>query len=210
VAYRLRERLVLGSGLVAVAAVAAASVAAIAGAHPGNTVGRLVGSVVVLYLCARMWGHGSTLQERGRQALLARIARLGAPIVLALLLLQTWATEKIRLSLGQGAPVVHVTTLTRLEWSADVAAFALFLLTAMTVWIERSTRVAAWCCRVAEVLVVFLAVDLLGAVWRLYSLGPQWRLVTALVVLSLAGTVVVGTLRRIERLDEVTPETSAT
>jgi hypothetical protein len=34
------------------------------------------------------------------------------------------------------------------------------------------------------------------------SLIPQWRLVAALIVLSLAGTILVATLRRVERLDE--------
>jgi hypothetical protein len=35
------------------------------------------------------------------------------------------------------------------------------------------------------------------------SLVPQWRLVAALIVLSFTGTILVATLRRVERLDEV-------
>ena len=55
-------------------------------------------------------------------------------------------------------------------------------------------------------MVGFLTLDLLGAVWGLFSLGPQARLVVALVVLSLVGPILVATLRRVERLDEPTPE----
>jgi hypothetical protein len=42
--------------------------------------------------------------------------------------------------------------------------------------------------------------------WGVISLVPQWRLVAALLVLSLAGTVAVAALRRIERLDDLTAE----
>jgi hypothetical protein len=47
-----------------------------------------------------------------------------------------------------------------------------------------------------------LGVDLLAAVWGIVSIVPQIKLVLALVVLAVGGTVLVGTVRRVERLDE--------
>ena len=55
-------------------------------------------------------------------------------------------------------------------------------------------------------MIVILSLDLLAGAWGVLSLVPQWRLVAALLVLSLAGTVAVAALRRIERLDDVTAE----
>jgi hypothetical protein len=206
--YRGRERLVLASGLVAACAVTALLVAAIAGASPGRSAGRLVFSLVLLYLCARMWGHGATLEERGTRAALGRAARLASPVVLVLLVVQTWATSTaVHITFGLDvSPHVDTSVFTRLEWTADVAVFALFLLTATSVWIEGSTGVSAVCSRIAGVFVVFVSLDLFAGAWGVWSLLPQWRLVTALVVLSLAGTIAVATLRRIERLDELTTE----
>jgi len=213
--YQERERLVLLSGLVAAGAVALTLLATIAGSRPGDTIGRLVTSLVLLYLCARIWGHASTLEERDRYATLGRYARLGAPVIFLLLLAQSWISTGISVDLSLNfTPHIHVSALTRLEGTADVAVFALFLLTATSVWIERSTRASAVANRLAIVLVGALSLDLLAGIWSVFSLTSQLRLVAALVVLSLAGTIVIGTLRRIERLDEldvdVTAESSAT
>src|SRR5207253_3050689 len=93
--YRGRERLVLRSGLAAAGFVALALVAGIAGSPFGRTGDKLVVSLVLLYLCARMWGHATTLAERGTKELLARTGQIGAPIVLLLLLAQTWASAGI-------------------------------------------------------------------------------------------------------------------
>jgi len=206
-AFRARERLVLGSGLTAAGFVALALVAAISGSalgHPGN---RFVASLVLVYLCARMWGHGSTLEERGSQETLGRIARLGAPVVLLLLLAQTWGSASFDIRLGLDfVPHLQVGLLTRLEWTADIAVFSLFLLTATNVWIELSDGWSALASRIANALVALLALDLLAGAWGLVSLVPQIRLVGALIVLSLAGTIFVATLRRIERLDDLTVE----
>jgi hypothetical protein len=205
--FRARERLVLGSGLAAAGLVTAAIVAGISGSPIGLTGTRFVSSAVLLFLCARMWGHGSTLEERGSRQLLGRVARLGAPVVFVLLLAQTWRSPSLHLSLGGNFfPQLHIGLLMRVEWTADIAVFALFLLTATNVWLEESKGWSTLCSRVANVLIVFLSLDLLAGAWGVISLVPQWRLVAALLVLSLAGTVAVAALRRIERLDEITPE----
>ena len=205
--FRARERLVLGTGLTAAGLIALALVAGIAGSALGATGNRFVSSVVLLYLCARMWGHGSTLEERGSKEMLGQVARLAAPIVFLLLLVQTWGSMSIRLELsGNFLPQLHIGLLTRLEWTADIVVFALFLLTATNVWIEESEGWSALCSRIANVVIVILSLDLLAGAWGVLSLVPQWRLVAALLVLSLAGTVAVAALRRIERLDDVTAE----
>ena len=205
--FRTRERLVLGSGLVAAGLVAFTLVAGIAGSGIGLTGDRFVSSAVLLFLCARMWGHGSTLEERGSQHLLGRVARLAAPVVFLLLLVQTWRSPSLHLTLGGNLfPQLHIGLLMRLEWTADIAVFALFLLTATNVWLEESKGWSTLCSRVANVLIVFLSLDLLAAAWGVISIVPQWRLVAALLVLSLAGTIALAALRRIERLDEITPE----
>jgi TctA family transporter len=74
------------------------------------------------------------------------------------------------------------------------------------VWIEESEGWSALCSRIANPVIVILSLDLLAGAWRVISLVPQWRLVAALLVLSLTGTVAVAALRRIERLDDVTAE----
>jgi hypothetical protein len=204
---RARERLVLGTGLVAAGSVALALVAGIAGSPLGDPGNRFVASLVLLYLCARMWGHGVTLEEGSTGEALGRTTRLGAPLIALLLLAQTWASSSIDIRLGlDSVPHLHVGLLTRLEWTADIAVFALFLLTATNVWTRGSVGWAALCSRIANVLVVVLALDLLGGAWGVVSLLPQIRLVGSLIVLSLGGTVVVATLRRLERLDELPAE----
>ena len=210
-AFRGRERLILFSGAVAAAFVALCLVAMIAGSSLGSGGARVASTLVLIYLCARLWGHAKTLEERGSFASLSRIGRVGAPFILLVLLAQTWVTSGIdvNLSLALPVPAVHITTWTRVEWTADVAAIGLFLLTAMAVWLEGSTGWSSLVSRASFVVVGFLTVDLLGAVWGLFSLGPQVRLVIALVVLSFAGPILVATLRRVERLDEMpgpTPE----
>jgi hypothetical protein len=209
--FRRRERLVLFSGAAAAAFLALSLVAAIAGSPLGTDANRVASSLVLLYLCARLWGHAKTLEERGVCGALSRIGRAGAPCILFVLLVQTWVTSSIdaRVSLDGAVPHLHVSTWTRVEWTADVAVIGLFLVTAMAVWLEGSTGWSALVSRASYVVVGFLTLDLLGGVWSLFSLTPQWRLVTALIVLSLAGTILVATLRRVERLDEVrvpTPE----
>jgi len=202
--YRRRERLILFSGAAAAAFIALILVAAIAGSPLGSGANKLASSLVFLYLCARLWGHATTLEERGVYDGLARIGRAGAPFILFVLLVQTWVTSSIDVSpsLGSLMPQLHVSTWTRVEWTADVAVIGLFLVTAMAVWLEGSTGWSALVSRAAFVVVGFLTLDLLGAVWGLFSLVPQLRLVAALVVLSLAGPILVATLRRVERLDE--------
>jgi hypothetical protein len=92
--------------------------------------------------------------------------------------------------------------LTRLEWSADVAIFVLFLAAAVAVWVDRAEGASRLLSRAAFTVLGALAADLLLAVWGAVSIVPQLKLVVALVVLALGGTVLVGTVRRVERLDE--------
>ena len=202
--FRSRERLILFSGAAAAAFITLDLVAAIAGSPLGSSAGRLASSLVFVYLCARLWGHATTLEERGAYEGLARVGRMCAPLILFVLLIQTWVTSSIDVSpsLSSPMPQLHVSTWTRVEWTADVAMIGLFLVTAMSVWLEGSSGWSALVSRVAFVVVGFLTLDLLGAVWGLFSLVPQLRLVAALVVLSLAGPILVATLRRVERLDE--------
>ena len=202
--YRDRERLVLFSGIAAASIVAVSLLAAIAGSPLGSAGNKLATSLVLLYLCARMWGHAKTLEERGVNNALSRVGRIGAPCILFVLLAQTWVTSSIdvRLTIAAGMPHLHVGTWTRVEWTADVAVVGLFLVTAMAVWIDRSEGLSALVSRASYAVVGFLTVDLLAGVWGVISLAPQWRLVAALIVLSFTGTILVATLRRVERLDE--------
>jgi hypothetical protein len=203
--FRDRERLVLYTGSAAAAFVALMLVAAFAGTSFGTLGGRLATSLVVLYLCARLWGHAKTLEERGVDALLSTVTRYAAPCILLVLLAQTWVTSSIdvRVSIiGGMLPQIHIGTWTRVEWTADILVIGLFLVTAMAVWIEESDGVSALVSKASYAVVGFLTLDLLAAAWGMVSLIPQWRLVAALIVLSLAGTILVATLRRVERLDE--------
>lgn len=202
--FRSRERLILFTGAAAAAFIALSLVAVIAGSPLGSGANRLASSLVLLYFCARLWGHATTLEERGVYESLARVGRAGAPFILFVLLVQTWVTSSIDVSpsLASPMPQLHVSTWTRVEWTADVAVIGLVLLTAMAVWLEGSTGLSSLVSRASFVVVGFLTLDLLGAVWGLFSLLPQLRLVAALVVLSLAGPILVATLRRVERLDE--------
>jgi hypothetical protein len=207
-AYRERERLVLFAGLAAAGFVALTLLASIAGASPGRNVTRFAFTLVLLYLCARLWGHATTLAERGAHERLAVVGRVGAPITFLLLLLQTWRTTMgMRLTfMSLPMPELHVDTITRLEWSADVAVFGLFLATAIAVWLEESEGVSRLLSLCAYTVIGGFTLDLLAAAWGLVSLTPQVRLVAALFVLSLAGTIVVAIVRRVERLDEFTAD----
>ena len=206
-AYRERERLVLFAGLAAAAFVTATLLAQIAGASPGTNASRFGFTLVLLYLCARLWGHATTLAERGRLERLALVGRIGAPIIFLLLLLQTWRTSSVRITITSLPGVgVHVDTITRLEWSADVLVFGLFLTTAIAVWLDRSAGASRLLSLGAYTVIACLTLDLLAAAWGVVSLRPQARLVAALFVLSLAGTIGVAIVRRVERLDEVTAE----
>jgi len=195
---------VLFSGIAAATVVAAMLLAAIAGSSFGTTGSRVATSLVLLYLCARMWGHAKTLEERGVDAMLSAVGRIGAPCIFVVLLAQTWVTSTIdaRVTIANGMPHLHVSTWTRIEWTADVLVIGLFLVTAMAVWIEQSTGLSTLVSRASYAVVGFLTLDLLGGVWGVISLTPQWRLVAALIVLSFTGTILVATLRRVERLDE--------
>lgn len=202
--FRDRERLVLFSGIAAATVVAAMLLFAIAGSPFGTDGSRVATSLVLLYLCARMWGHAKTLEERGANKALSAVARIGAPCIFVILLAQTWVTSTIdaRVTIAGGMPHLHVSMWARIEWTADVLVVALFLVTAMAVWIEQSRGLSTLVSRASYVFVGFLTADLLGAVWGAISLASQWRLVAALVVLSFTGTILVATLRRVERLDE--------
>ncbi|MGZ4290882.1 MAG: hypothetical protein ACXVQZ_09735, partial [Gaiellaceae bacterium] len=155
-------------------------------------------------LCARLWGHAKTLEERGVDELLSTISSIGAPCIFLVLLAQTWVTSSInvRLTIAGGMPRLHVGTWTRIEWSADILVIGLFLVTAMAVWIEQSEGLSTLVSKASYAVVGFLTLDLLGGAWGMISLLPQWRLVAALIVLSFTGTILVATLRRVERLDE--------
>jgi hypothetical protein len=202
--FRDRERLVLFSGIAAATVVAAMLLFAIAGSSFGSGGSRLATSLVLLYLCARLWGHAKTLEERGVDNALSRVGRIGAPCIFLILLAQTWVTSSIdaRVTIDGGMPHLHVSTWTRIEWTADILVIGLFLVTAMAVWIEQSTGLSTLVSRASYAVVGFLTVDLLAGAWGAISLLPQWRLVAALVVLSFTGTILVATLRRVERLDE--------
>jgi hypothetical protein len=102
-------------------------------------------------------------------------------------------------------PQLHVSPFTRLDWSADVLVFVLFLATAIAVWVDRADGASLLLSRVAYAVLGVLGIDLLAAVWGVVSLVPQWRLVASLLVLALGGTILVGTARRVERLDESEP-----
>jgi hypothetical protein len=203
--YRDRERLVLFSGIAAATFAAVMLLAAIAGMSFGAPGSRLATSLVALYLCARLWGHAKTLEERGVDELLSRVSAYGAPCIFLVLLAQTWVTSSInvRLTIAGGMmPQLHIGVWTRVEWTADILVIGLFLVTAMAVWIEESTGVSSLVSRASYAVVGFLTLDLLAAAWGMISLIPQWRLVAAMIVLSFTGTILVATLRRVERLDE--------
>ena len=203
--FRDRERLVLFSGIAAATIVAVSLLAAIAGSPLGTTGGRLATTLVMLYLCARLWGHAKTLEERGVDELLSKISSIGAPCIFLVLLAQTWVTSSInvRMTIAGGMlPQLHVGTWTRIEWTADILVIGLFLVTAMAVWIEQSEGLSTLVSKASYAVVGFLTLDLLGGAWGMISLLPQWRLVAALIVLSFTGTILVATLRRVERLDE--------
>jgi hypothetical protein len=201
--YRTRERFVLFAGVAAVSLLMVELLAQLAGTPLGGDMSKLVSTLVFLYLCARLWGHARTLEERGGHELLARVGTLGAPAILFLLFVQTWSGSiGIRLSFSGFEPHFHVSPFTRLEWSADVAIFVLFLATAIAVWVAGAGGASRLLSRAAFAVLGALGVDLLAAVWGIVSIVPQVKLVFALVVLAVGGTVLVGTVRRVERLDE--------
>jgi hypothetical protein len=201
--YRSRERFVLVTGIAALSFLMVDVLAALTGSPLGSGAGKLVSTLVILYLCARLWGHARTLAGRGGHELLARAGAVGAPVILFLLLIQAWSGRiGIRLSFSGFEPHFHVSPLTRLEWSADVAIFVLFLAAAVAVWVDRAEGASRLLSRAAFTVLGALAADLLLAVWGAVSIVPQLKLVVALVVLALGGTVLVGTVRRVERLDE--------
>ncbi len=201
--FRARERFVLFAGIAALSFLMGELLAALAGSPLGSDANKLATTHVFLYVCARLWGHAGTLAERGGHELLARVGGVGAPAILFLLLVQVWSGSiGIRLSFSGLQPRFHVSPFTRLEWSADVAIFVLFLAAAIAVWVDRAAGTSRLLSRAAFTILGALGVDLLLAVWGVVSIVPQVKLVLALVVLALGGTVLVGTVRRVERLDE--------
>jgi hypothetical protein len=203
--FRDRERLVLFTGIAAATFVAVMLLGAIAGMSFGTPGGRLATSLVVLYFCARLWGHAKTLEERGVNEVISTVSRYGAPCILLVLLAQTWVTSSIGVHisiLGGVRPQLEIGTWTRVEWSADILVIGLFLITAMAVWVEESEGPSTLVWKASCAVVGFLTLDLLAAAWGMISLIPQLRLVAALIVLSFTGTILVATLRRVERLDE--------
>ena len=201
--FRERERFVLLSGAAAAAYLTLSGVLTAAGSGLGAAGNRFGETLVVLYLCARLWGHARTLDDRGEHEALAKVGRIGSPIIFVLLVAQIWASSSIHLRLGLGLmPTLHVGAFTRLEWSADIAIFVLFLATAIAVWVEAADTASALLSRAAYTVLGLLGLDLLAAAWGVVSVVPQLRLVAALFVLSLGGTVLVATVRRVERLDE--------
>jgi hypothetical protein len=205
--FRDRERLVLWSGAAAASLLALVLLTFLMGTPVGRDWTRISTSVLLLYLCARIYGHARTLAERGVNETLARLATPGAAVLLLVLLVQAWSS---RLQLRIGIPEVgagEITAWTRLEWTGDVAVFALFLVTGMAVWIhggEETSRIVAL---ISNLVVGFFTLDLFGGVWGVWSLASQWRLLGSLFVLSLLGTLLVAIARRIERLgDEDPPE----
>ena len=206
--FRGRERLVLYSGVAAVAFVALVLVAAIAGSSLGDLGSRLAMSLVLLYLCARLWSHAKTLEEREVDELLSAVSRYAAPCIFVVLFAQIWVTSSLdmHIDIGVGLPHPHVSLWPRIEWTADVLVIGLFLVTAIAVWIEESDGVSKLVSWAAYSVIGFLTVFLLGGVWGVVSPAPHWRLVLALIVLSFSSTIVVATLRRVERLDEGSDE----
>ena len=202
--FRDRERLILLTGAAAAAFVALVTVAGIAGISLGSLGGKVASSLVVLYLCARLWGHARTLEERGDGSVLAPVSKTAAACALPVLLVQTWFTNSLSVHASIADPVPHLVVgmWTRVEWTADVLVLGLFLITAMSVWTQGTDGVSALLARIAYAVVGFLTLDLLGCVWGTVRIEPQVRLVAALLVLSFAGTIVVATVRRLERLDE--------
>jgi hypothetical protein len=201
--FRARERFVLLTGAAAVSLLTLVWVLGIAGHGLGSFFDRFGLTLVLLYLCSRFWAHAQTLADRQVHEALAKVGVLAAPVVFLLLLAQTWTTAGIHLSLGLGAlPQLHISLFTRLEWTADIAVFALFLATAIAVWTDADGTASALLSKVAYAVLGLLALDLLAAVWGVISVVPQWRLVFALFALALGGTILIATVRRLERLDE--------
>ena len=199
--YHARERFVLLSGAAAVSLVTLLWVLAISGHGLGTAATRLATTLVSLYLCARFWAHAQTLGERRTHEALANAGVLAAPVVFLLLLAQTWTTPGIHLTLGLDfMPHLHVSLFTRLEATADIAVFTLFFATAIAVWTDAAETVSALLSKIAYAVLGLLGADLVAAVWGVISVVPQWRLLIALVVVALGGTVLIATVRRLERL----------
>lgn len=201
--YRARERLVLFAGAATVALLALVLVAEIAGTHLGSGAGKLVTLLLLFYACARIATHAKTIEERRVHEQLARLAWAGSPVIFLVLAAQTVKTHTPRITFSGLVPSVALDLWTRIEWTADVAVFALFLVTCMAVWVVESDALSRRLSRIAYGVVALLAVVLLFAIWAsLLTFAHHFRLSAGLVVLSLAGTLLVAILRRVERLDE--------
>jgi hypothetical protein len=202
--YHSRERFVLLTGAAAVALLTLLFVAGIAGMPLGSFFNRVAVTLVLLYLCARFWAHAQTLADRGVHEPLANVGVLAAPVVFLLLFAQTWTTPGVHLTLGLDLlPHLDVSLFTRLEWTADIAVVTLFFATAIAVWADADGTVSALLSQIAYAVLGILAVLLLASTWGVVSVTSHVRLVCALVVLALGGVILVATVRRLERLDEV-------
>jgi hypothetical protein len=175
----------------------------IVGKSVPNGTGRLVGAVFLFYACARIATHAKTLEERGTNEALARVAWLASPVVLLLLLLQMVNPGHLEFSFSTG---IAFSSWLKLTLTADVAVLALFLVTCMTVWCEDSVGLSTSLGRMASAFVALLSLVLLFAIWTSpLAFVHHAQLIASLLVLSIAGTILVAVIRRIERLDEWEP-----
>lgn len=205
--YRLRERVVLFSGAAAIGFVGLDVLMAIAGHPLGSAASKLGSLLVSFYLCARIAGHALTLDERGANERLGRFALLASPVILLVLVIQTFHASTAHLSLVGFAPHVSLGPGVRFELTCDLALFALFVVTCMAVWVEKSTGMSASLTRVSYVVVAVFSLVVFALIWgRLSTSVAIVRAVSSLFVLSIVGWLLVAILRRLERLDEEPPD----
>src|SRR5262249_48600339 len=173
-----RERFVLVTGAAAVSLLMLLWVAGIAGIVLGSFFAGIAVTLALLYLCARFWAHAQTLSDRQVHETLAGAGVLAAPVVFLLLFAQTWTTAGIHLSLGGDfLPHLHVSLFTRLEWTADIAVFTLFLATAIAVWTDEADRPSALLSKIAYAVFGLLGALLLAATWGVVPVFAHVRLV---------------------------------
>jgi hypothetical protein len=207
--FRTRERIVLFLGAAAAGFLAFDLLAAIAGHSLGSPGARLATVLLVLYLGGRVAGHAKTLQERDEHLGLARGAWIASPFLTLVLLIQVVSEHAMVQPIGlpwfPGGGTPQLTGWGRLELTADVAVFALFIVTCIAVWHANAHTLGSALGRIISALTILFALDLVAVIWSIVDLVPQWRMAAGLFVIAVFGTIVVATLRRIERLDEWEP-----
>jgi hypothetical protein len=209
--FRTRERIVLFAGATAVSVLALVLVAEIAGNYIGSAIEKLLAVLVVAYLVSRIAAHAKTLEEEGSNEQFARFAWLASPLIFLLLTAQILAPPSNEAFCGDlfgfgCPPQIQATAWTKLEWTADVGVFALFLVVCMAVWVRQSVGISTLLSRIGYTVVALLSGLLLIGIWaspRVFV--DHVRLILSLFVLALAGTLLVAIVRRIERLDESEP-----